>query len=233
MAGPVETYAQLPDDSANTGKKIRAESLVVGSNTVLQYMMVPVLQANVLGVYRAATAQLAIVQTAQNATSTGFLWAHNPTATSNKSARIRRAYLTSQHSTVLATPTAPRISCFRFTFTGTASGAAITACKCSTNFPSWSASAMPSPILDLRTAVTGLTVSTVANAGSGGIVGALTAVGGWAPAGVDILPVTSREEEWLTLAPGEGAVFYQDTAGTSIDTRLANLNLLWDEVDTA
>lgn len=222
MAAPVDSYVQLPDDSGNSGKKIRSQTQTVSGNTVHTHYFYSQRQANVLGVYRAALAQQTMLVSAQNGTSTGFLWLHNPTATSNKSARIRRIYASSQHASAIATPSAPRLLVSRFTFVGTASGAAVTAAKV--------VSSAPSPILDLRTAVTGLTVSLVAAMGSCGVVGALTAVGAWAPAVVELLP-SGPEDEWEVLAPGEGAVIWQDTAGTTSDTRVANICAIWDEID--
>lgn len=225
MAGPVDSYIILPDDSGNSGKKDRNQSRVVGGNTVYEKFIVKVRQAQLLGVYRAATAQLAIVQTATNGTTTGLLWAHVPTAVTNKKVRLRRAFVTSQFTAATAFPTAPRLRMDRMTFTGTASGAAVTAAKVDSGYPS--------PVFDLRTAVTGLTPVLVAQLGNAAICGALTAVGAWAPAVIDVFPATSEEDEWNVFAPGEGFVIYQDTAGSATDTRVANLVLLWDEIDTA
>lgn len=225
MAGPVDTYVILPDDSGNTGKKLRAQSRVVGGNTVYEHMFVRVRQAQLFGVYRAALAQVTLLAAAQNGTATGFLWAHMPSAVTNRKARIRRAFFTSQHATALATPTAPRLKMTRFTFTGTASGASVTAAKIDAS--------SGAPSFDLRTAVTGLTVSLVADEGAGGCVGAVTAVGAYSPATIDLLSPTAEEDEWVMVAPGEGMLIYQDTAGTASDTRVANINLLWDEIDTA
>src|SRR6185436_13483240 len=218
MAAPVDSYAQLPDDSGNAGKKIRSQTRVVGANTVHEHFFVNVRQAAVLGVYRAAMAQVTVQASAQNGTSTGFLWAHVPSAVTNKKVRIRRVYVTSQHSTVLATPTAPRIVMTRMTFTGTASGASVTVGKVDAG--------APTAVFDLRTAVTGLTPTLVAALGSAPIVGALTAVGAYAPASTDLISVSGLEDEWIILAPGEGVVLYQDTAGTASDTRLANICLI-------
>lgn len=225
MAAPVDAIIITPDDSGNAGKKLRTQTRTVGSNTVHENFYVQVRQAALLGVYRMATAQLAILAAATNGTTTGLLWIHNPTATSNKKARIRRLFMTSQHSTALATPTAPRVRADRMTFSGTASGGAITAAKID--------SGAAAPILDIRTAVTGLTPSLVAALGTGAVCGALTAVGAWAPAVVDIIPPAAGEDEWPILAPGEGIAVYQDTAGTASDTRLVNICMVWDEVDTA
>lgn len=177
----------------------------------------------VLGVYRAALDQQTVLQAAQNGTSTGFLWAHNPIATVAKWARIRRVKVDSGHSTALPTPTAPRLRIVRFTFTGEASGASVTAAKIDAG--------MPTPVLSLRTAATGLTPALVAALGAVGLAGALTAVGAYAPTLETILD--GEEDEWPIIKPGEGIVVYQDTAGTAADTRKFNLSLLWDEIDVA
>lgn len=41
MAAPVESYIQLPLDTANTGKKNRTQTKAVGSNTVHEHFVVP------------------------------------------------------------------------------------------------------------------------------------------------------------------------------------------------
>src|SRR4029079_15302652 len=41
MAGPVASYVQLPSDSANTGKKNRTQTRVVGSDTAHEHFVVP------------------------------------------------------------------------------------------------------------------------------------------------------------------------------------------------
>ena len=225
MAGPVAGFVQLPLDTGNTGKKVRTVSLVVGADTVHHHFFVQAREKKVLGTYRAGLAQVTILAAAQNGTSTGFLWAHMPTAITGKSARIRRLRVESQHSTALATPTAPRITAVQFTFTGTASGAAVAAIE--------NDRLGPAAVLDLRTAVTGLTPSLVGSLGTAGIVGALTAVGAYAPRTIDIVDAATEEDCWPVIAPGEGIVIYQDVAGTTSDTRKANISLLWDEIDTA
>lgn len=225
MAAPIASKVILPDDSGNTGKKVRTQTRVVGSDTVHEHMYIQIRQAQVLGVYRIAMAQVTILASAQNGTSSGFLWFHVPNAVTNKKARLRRVYVCSQHSTALATPTAPRLVLARMTFTGTASGASITPVKIDASGTA--------AVADLRTAVTGLTVSLVGNLGAAAICGAVTAVGAYAPAEIDIIDPASEEDEWPIFAPGEGCVIYQDTAGTTSDTRMANIVLLWDEIDTA
>lgn len=225
MAAPVAGRIILPDDTGNTGKGVRTQSRVLGGNTVHEHFYVQALKAELLGVYRVGLAQQTILQNAQDGTSTGFLWGHVPNAITNKKARLRRVIVTSQHSTALATPTAPRLVLSRMTFTGTASGASVTPVKVDAT--------SGSAILDLRTAVTGLTVTLVGILGTGAITGAVTAVGAYAPAMCEFLEPLPMEDSWPVFAPGEGFVIWQDTAGTASDTRKANIQLLWDEIDTA
>jgi len=224
MAGPVVAQIVLPLDSGNTGPKVRTQTKVVGGNTVHEHFFVQSTSAVVLGVYRAAMAQVTALAAAENGTSTGSLWFHVPTAISNKKARIRQINVTMQHSTALATPTAPRLALTRMTFTGTASGAAVTAIKLDAT--------APTPVADLRTAVTGLTVSLVGALATAPYGGALTAVGAYVTPMFAVMEGKSEDEYW-TFAPGEGLVIWQDTAGTTSDTRKANFALLWDEIDTA
>lgn len=224
MAAPVASFIRTPDDSGNTGKKVRSQTRVIGADTVHEHFVVPVRQAELLGVYRLALAQQTVQASAQNGTSTGFLWAHVPSAISNKWARIRRLYCSSQHSTALATPTAPRVVLTRFTFTGTASGASVTAGKVESGYPT--------PIFDLRTASTGLTVTLVAAMCAAGLAGAITAVGAYHPVDMDLIN-TEAEDGFLVAKPGEGFVLYQDVAGTASDTRKLNPVIAWDEVDKA
>ena len=224
MAAPLDSTIRLPDDSGNTGKYVQTRSRVVGAFTVQEHVFVQAWNAKVLGVYRASLAQQTVLASAQNGTTTGFLWLHMPTAISGKSARLRKIMVTSQSSTALATPTAPRVIASQFTFTGTASGAAVVPIEIDR--------LGPAPVLDLRTAVTGLTPSLVGIAGSAGLHGAVTAVGAYNPVEIAVCE-GDHEDEWNVIAPGEGFVLWQDTAGTASDTRKFNVDILWDEIDTA
>jgi hypothetical protein len=226
MAGPIANLIILPSDTGNTGKNVRTQTRVVSGNTVHEHFYINTRKAELLGVYRLGLAQQTVSATAQNGTSTGFCWMHVPTAISNKQARIRRIKVDSQHSSALATPTAPRLVFSRFTFTGTASGA-------SAGTPVKIDSAYPASILDLRTAVTGLTVTLVGILGISGITGALTAVGAYSPVGIEPFSDYDSEDNWPIIKPGEGIVIWQDTVGTASDTRKLNISILWDDIDTA
>lgn len=225
MAGPVVGTVALPDDSGNAGKKIRTQTKVVSAVTVHEHFFVQSRQAVLLGVYSSVPVTPAVIQaSAQNGTTTGFLWGHVPSAITNKKARLRKVLITTMHGSALATPTAPRILLARMTFTGTASGASIVAAKIDSLYPA--------AVLDLRTAVTGLTPSIIGFLGHAGVAGALTAVGAYAPYTASLID-SSVEDEWPMFAPGEGFIIYQDVAGTVSDTRALNFSLVWDEIDTA
>lgn len=224
MAGPIAAFIQLPTDSGNTGKKNRTQTRVIGSDTVHEHFVVPAREAQVLGVYRLGMAQQTVSATVQNGTSSGYLWAHVPTAVTGKKSRMRKIRVESQHGSVLATPTAPRLAVSRFTFTGTASGASVALVKHKSGYPA--------SVFDLRTAATGLTVTLVGVLGSIGLTQALTAVGINVPSAIEFIDSQS-EDDWPEFAPGEGAVLWQDVAGTASDTRRININIVSDDIDTA
>lgn len=225
MAGPVVGTVALPDDSGNVGKKIRTQTKVISAVTVHEHFFVAARQAVLLGVYSSVPlAPSVILAAAQNGTATGFLWGHVPTAITNKKARLRKVWIHTMHNSALATPTSPRLVLARMTFSGTASGATILATKMD--------STMPSAVLDLRTAVTGLTPAIAGYLGVAGVVGALTAVGAYAPFSTPLID-SNVEDEWPMFAPGEGFIIFQDVAGTVSDTRALNFSLVWDEIDTA
>ena len=228
MAKPAETYSILPDASAYTGKKIRAESSTVSANTVLSHEFPYVAQARVLGVYSVGIAQATVTVGAMDGISTGLLWMHMPTVISGRVARIRRVTNSYQEASAIVTATAPRLRMDRFTFTGTATGATAVGAK--------STFGEPYPMLDLRTAVTGLTVSLVAAASTVALGGAFTAIANQVASTEqmvesDFVDQNVEEDAWMAILPGEGFVLYQDTIGTTSDARKMNINVFWDEVD--
>jgi hypothetical protein len=115
----------------------------------------------------------------------------------------------------------------RFTASGTLSGALLVPSKVRTAFPA--------PVTLFSLVATGL--SSVAHVGdpfgSAALAGALTAVGAYEPCFKDMVDPAADEDEWVEYVPGEGFVIYQDTAGTTSDTRKFNTQLLFDEVDTS
>src|SRR5688572_12223320 len=125
MAAPVASTIRLPDDSGNSGKHVRTQTRVVGATTVHEHFFIQARQAKVINVYRFALDQQTVAAAAQNGTTAGFLFHHLGSAVSGKAMRLRRLTVTSQHSTALATPTAPRLRVVRYTSAGALSGAAV------------------------------------------------------------------------------------------------------------
>jgi hypothetical protein len=227
MAAPVPGFVQLPTDSGNTGKKVRTRIRTVGADSVHEHVFVKEYSERILTVYRLALVQATVVASAQNGTTAGMLFAHMPSAVSGKAARIRRLTVSSQHSTALTTPTAPRLLVRRFTSAGALSGSLI-----APNVNNSQDHIAPACLFSL--ANTGVTVVHVGiGFGSSALVGALTAVGAYEPNLRDIIDPAGDEDGWPIFFPGEGFVIYQDTAGTASDTRKFNVSFLMDEFDTA
>lgn len=226
MAAPVAGNVRLPDDSGNTGKRVRTQSRVVGADTVHEHFYVMTRAAAVLGVYRLALVQATVAAAAQNGTTAGFLFGHMGSGVSGKAMRIRRLSFSTQHSTALATPTAPRLIAKRYTSSGALSGTALAPSKVDTTMPAHSS------IFSLVN--TGNTVVHVGDGlGCAGIAGALTAVGAYEPCDKALVDPAADEDNWPVFRPGEGFVVYQDTAGTASDTRKINVLLVFDEIDIA
>lgn len=227
MAGPLDSRIILPDDAGNLGKKIRTQTKVIAGEVVHEYFFAPDRAAKVLSIYRLALVQATIVASAQNGTTAGFLFGHMPAAVSGKAMRLRRLAMSTQHSTVLATPTAPRLLARRFTSAAALSGALV-----APDINNSLLHAVPACLFSLVN--TGVTVVHVGiGFGAGAVAGALTAVGAYEPCMKDIIDPAADEDDWPVYHPGQGFVLYQDTAGTASDTRKVNIQLLADEIDTA
>lgn len=161
--------------------------------------------------------KVAIVAAAHAATA-GFLWLFNPIA-STKNIAIRRIVARVATVTVLAVPTAPRISIERMTSTTDPSGAVVTAAKLET------AEAVPSAIVTAVT--TGLTPVAGAVITAFLCPAVMTAVGsGTVIVDQNFIPNISEE---IILIPGEGIVVRQADAGTTSDTRIAVIDIVWEE----
>lgn len=226
MTVPQASYVQLPSDSGNSGKKIRTQTKVVGSDTVHEHFFVPVSRQSILQLaYFQTGAVKAVTASAENGTSTGTFWFQVPSAASIR-ARIRYLEVQFAHTTATAVDhlTAPRIAFQKFTFTGTASGATISHLVQKTGL---------AMTCDVRTAVTGMTVSLdnifwVASPQSFDFT-----TSGATPTPSSYLWRTSFEDEFLDLGPAEGLVCYQADAGTTSDQRSYRVIGCWDEYDNS
>lgn len=160
--------------------------------------------------------------TAQNGTTTGFVWIFNPSTGPNIVKIEKLKYLT-QFEAALSAPTAPRLAAARFTYVGTPTGASGVATQYDTT--------APLKTLEIRTAYTGMTV-TLNPAGPFWSALPISSFGtaGWAFS-VPALEVFEPNRLGLDfiLRPGEGIVMYQPDAGTTADTRRLITEVCWGE----
>jgi hypothetical protein len=207
----------VTDTAAGAGvAEVRTRERTIGGSTYAEQFVVPVRE-------RVTTAILlySIVNTVQASAHTapaGFWWIFNHVA-SGVTLCLRRINFASQHNTVLATPTGPRISLRRITFTGTPSGTAVTGAKAAS-------SQTPSANWSVRSTNTGPTITQGADAFAFFPVAAITAVGACPPAYEDWNP---EDEGMIVLAAGEGIVCMQLDAGTTSDTRRFVCNFAVEE----
>lgn len=222
MAEPVANKIILPLDTGNAGKNVRTQTRVVGSDTVHEHYFVQSSPYSRLGTFLLGTTQFSVQASAQNATSTGFLWLQLPAA-STADAILRSWSMEYNSSAATAMPTAPVISLVRFTFSGTASGASLTPGKARTS--------EAANQLIVRTAVTGMTVTPGATVGQSSVPSILTAVGIYGMKDWLIQEGGDFETNDLRIVPGDGLVLYQTVAGTTADVRRFTCDIKWDEVE--
>jgi len=223
MAAPVASFVQLPLDTGNTGKKIRTQTRVVGADTVHEHFFISISARSIVGVFWATVPLFTPPTAAQNGTTTGAWWLFNPVGTAIKGA-IRRWSSMMNFAVVSAIDLVPgqfRISLF--TFTGTASGAALT--------PGKRDSTDAAAVLSLRTASTGLTVTLVATVWEemGQTVPQATAAGSSALPTVGIERNPDEVAE-IILRPGEGIVEWSALALTTANRRRTT-NIGWLEFE--
>ena len=220
MAAPTATFVRLADDAPNAGKKVRTDSRTVGADVVHHHWFVPI-SARAKKVFHYSPTQQSVQASAQDATTTGFFWMQNPAA-STADLIIRRINLIFGTTNVL-TSTVPRIVLAKFTFTGTPSGATVTAAR---------RKAADAPQADMRTAVTGMAVTLGATIATF-VVPQMHAAGQFFGPAPQEWPGDADpfEDNDIILAPGEGALLYQPDAGTASDPRKFNLNLRAEEAD--
>jgi hypothetical protein len=224
MAAPVASLIELPDDSGNAGKNVRTITKVVGSDTVHEHFMVPDHAYTITGKYFLGSPIQTVVASAHDGTSTGLYWFQLPT-TATVNALITSLNISFSKAGTTVTVTAPEVAFDKFTFTGTASGAATTPAKYLT--------AGATAQLIARTAVTGMTVTVGARLASAMVPAVATAVGSMYGAQTLIAPdpLLWNRPSGFELGPGEGLLVYQPTNGTSSDDRKFSFNMTWYEID--
>jgi len=218
MAAPIAAIVTLPDDSGNTGKKMRTQTRVVGGNTAHEHFYVQAPKRDYVGSYFATSGVLTVQAGAQAFNTAGFLWLHNPVGSAIEVA-ITRLQVITQLSTALVAVTTPRLQFSVCTISGTASGASITAQKKDTSHLS--------PVGSLRTAITGLTCTAEKPWLATFPVASATAVAYSAPGFWEWHE--DDEDEYVILDAGMCLYFYQPDAGTASDTRKITVNMEWKE----
>lgn len=206
----------VTDQASGAGvADVRARERVISSVTYDEQYVIPIRERVLTGVYLYSF--LGTVQAAaQTANTGGFLWVHNPSSTI--SLALRRSNFVSAPAAATAFATSPRIAWRRFTSTGTPSGAALT--------PSKGATAHAAATHSVRSAITGLTVTEVADVFAYMPIVVVTAVGATPPAYQDWNP---EDDGMIILAQNEGLVLRQLDAGTASDTRRFAVNFAVEE----
>jgi hypothetical protein len=225
MAAPIADKIILPNDSGNTGKKVRTQTRVVGADTVHEHFFIPESRRSRLGIYYAASGTLTIPTAAQNGTTTGLFWLYNPIGSAVRMAVRRIAAQIAFAVTTAVDVSLPRLALSLVTFTGTGSGTLIT--------PAKRASIDAAAVGNLRTASTGLAVTLGAmiksdfppinpTATSATIQAHMppTIPNDWDP----------PEEEQPILLPGEGIVCWSADASTTANRRLST-DVVWEEFE--
>lgn len=172
------------------------------------------------GVYYASLGSFTIALGA-DASGVGRFYILNPIG-SGTVAAIRKIYYSMSTTTALAVATSPIITVERITFTGAASGAAITPVKRD--------SADAAQAVTIRTINTGIVTATVGALHGFQVPAALATTSVALPE--QAFPSGTDEDEWIILRAGEGVIIRQSTAGTNLDTRSCSFDITWEEYAT-
>jgi len=216
MAAPIADKIILPVDTGNAGKKVRTQTRVVGADTVHEHFFIPTSPRSKTGGYGIHSGVLTIPTGATNGTTTGHLWLINPVGSTIKAA-LRKIDGQIQFLVTSAVDVSlPRTQFALCTFTGTASGAAITPYK----RDSTDAAAQ----CTVRTASTGLTVTL------GALIKAwlppINATATSATIQANLAPSSTpeiepgAEDDQIVFRAGEGVVTYSPDASTTANRRL-------------
>lgn len=222
MAAPIASMIQLPNDSGNTGKKVRSQTRVVGADTVHEHFFIATSARSKLGGYKANSGVLTVPAAVTNGTTTGYFWFSNPVGSARIIA-VRRIYTVINFNALAVDLLVGELRFSRNTFTGVGSAGLITAAKRD--------SADSAAVAELRTASTSMSVSLVAtiysqlyptmDLATGG-AGHWNAQADWWDA--------DEEDEQLILRAGEGISCWHAAAVTAANRRMI-VNLAWEEYE--
>jgi hypothetical protein len=227
MAAPVASYVQLPIDTANTGKKNRTHTKVVGSDTVHEHFLVPSKGFTTFGRYIASTTVANVVSSAaQTGTGSGVVWLHNSTANTAVGMLHKVEITYSQEGTAAIFQSAPRYSLQKFTFATAFSGTTLNIVPTQTS--------TTTPKANIRSTSSGATVTLVGPIGSRQIPALVSTAGTY---GGEFTVYNSGQVyergDAVEFGPGEGIVLFQVTSGNAADTRQITARLEWSEIDVS
>lgn len=225
MAAPVASKIILPVDTGNSGPKVRTQTRVIGADTVHEHFFIPETRRSRLGIYYAASGTLTIPIAAQNGTTTGLFWLYNPVGSTVKMALRRFATQIQFAVTTAVDVSVPRLAFSFFTVTGTGSAGQIT--------PAKRTSTDAAPVGNLRTAMTGLTITLGAMIKSD--FPPILPTASSATIQAQMAPTISNdwdppEEEQPILLAGEGIVCWSPDASTTANRRTST-DLIWEEYE--
>jgi len=198
-------------------KLVNSAGTEVGTNTT-PLVVTKLQKTTTYGTYYFHSGNLAIVATAHGAT-VGFIYMYNPVA-SGKIVRIISCKIESGMVTALATPTAPRITIERGTFTGTPTGAVIAVAK--------GDSTDVANVFYISAASTGATNGTPVAMGGKMVDANATGTANTNASSVMVFNVGEDVRD-IVIRSGEYLVIRQADAGTTSDTRKAIVDILFEE----
>jgi hypothetical protein len=227
MAGPTASYIQLPVDTANTGKKNRTHTKVVGSDTVHEHFVVPSAGFTHTGRYYAvSTAQQTVSSAAQVPSTAGFYYLHNSTA--NTAVGILRKVEISYGLEGATAPmfSSPVLSLQKYTFNTAHAGTTLNIVQAQTS--------STTAKLNIRSAPTGATITLVGPIANHLMPAAQSSVGTYGGRmNIYEAPEHYNRGYAVEIAPGEGVCLCQLTTGLAADTRKFTAKFVWDEIDVS
>lgn len=175
------------------------------------------------GLYYGSSGAIAYT-TAADAATAGDLWIVNTSST--VVAYIREVRFTANLATLALLTALPRINLERMTFTGTPSGAQITPAKRDSTDATNTAT--------VRTASTGMTITAGAviksfSPPSADVIGGLLAANAASAVPVEQIFVGDIDS-FIVLRQNQGIVFRQATAGSATESRVYNIDFMWEEI---
>jgi hypothetical protein len=228
MAAPVASYVQLPVDTANTGKKNRTQTKVVGSDTVHEHHIVPSAGYTHTGRYfSVSTAAQTVSSAAQVPSTAGFYYLHNSTA--NTAVGMLRSVEISYGTTGTAQPafTSPLFMLQKYVFGTAHSGTTLNITQAQTS--------STTAKLNMRSGPAGPTTFTVVGPiGAQALPALMSSVASYG----GTMSLYQAPEHYnrgyaVEIAPGEGVCLHQLSSGLAADSRVFSAKFVWDEIDVS